>query len=377
MFNNSCSLIAIFILLTLKSYASENPKDETFRVGLANIYFFANLIENNVKNPPFKKPHKNPPDEQIEKEFDRLSLEYLSRYIRYLDADVLILCEAPSDLSQLEEFVSTYLDSDFDVIHNSPVVRDKTYYYDQQIAALVRKNLFKIRRYEALSQDSVEDLNQLYPYPSSSSVQIPSSSSVQMAGETMTVYWSRFPIEFDLALKTDSEHWYKIIATYPKSKASKGKLDAVKARLKNFEQQRLIRSRIESVSQSFEDIIILGDMNDSLGMDPVEKELGIDSLMALFKGDQDPILWNPIKFPQGEGTYIYKNNPEVIDFIFLTHGLKLGKGWTSEKQYEYFHFFKTMVRQKLPAKPDRLEHRELFISDHAPVTIDINHNRRK
>ena len=289
--------------------------------------------------------------------------------MRYLDADVLVLCEAPSNLAHLRDFVGTYLNSEYEIIHNSVVVKDKKYYYEQQIAALVRKDLFIIRRYEALDENSITTLNQMYPYPS--------SSSLELEGKVMRVYWSRFPIEFDLALKSDPEHWYKVIATYPKSKASKGHSDAIRARWKNFEQQRVIRSRIESVHETFEDILILGDMNDSEGMDPVEKELGIDSIKALFQGEDDPILWNPIKFSRGEGTYIYKGIPEVIDYIFLTHGLKSGKGWASEKNYEHFHFFKTMVRQTLPSKPDRLEKRGLFLSDHAPVTLDIYHNQRK
>lgn len=354
-----------FLFISYFSFAGEIG----FRVGLANIFFFGALFEDNIANPPFNNPMANPPSRKQEIEVDRMSLEYLARYFRYLNADVLVLCEAPSNLKDLENFVADYLDSEYEIIHNSPVVEDKKYYFEQQIAALVRKDLFSIRRYEALNQESVTDSNRRYPFPS--------SGKVKMMGEELTVYWSRFPIEFDLSLKEDPGHWYKFIATYPKSKASRNREAARKARMKNFEQQRMIRSRVESVASEYEDILVLGDMNDSLGMDPVEEKLGIDSLTALYQGEGDPVLWDPVRFKSGEGTYIYKGVPEVIDYIFLSHGLKSGKGRVLAKDYEYFHFFQTMIRQNRPSRPDRLKHRELFLSDHGPITVDIIHSAEK
>lgn len=326
-------------------------------------------MEDNIEKPMFNNPMETPPARSQEIELDRMTLEYLARYFRYLNADVLVLCEAPADLEKLQNFVQDYLNSEFEIIHNSPVVKNRKYYFEQQIAALVRKDLFLVRRYEALSDEDVSANNFRYPFPG--------SSSYVYEGKKMPVYWTRFPIEFDLSLKADPNHWYKFIATYPKSKFSKGAEGKRKARIKNFVQQKMLRKRIEEVSEKFEDIFVLGDMNDSPGLDPIESGLEIDSISALFRGDDDPILWDPVDFKEGEGTYIFRGVPEVIDYIFVSHGLHIGKGQVFPKDYEHFHFFQTMIRHHKPTRPDRLEHRELFISDHAPVTVDVIHSISK
>jgi hypothetical protein len=336
-----------------------------FRVGLVNIYFFAALFEDNLKKPLFK-PLKSPPSKVQEEEIDRLSLEYLARYFRYLDADVLGICEAPSQVNQLEGFVKRYLQDEYLVVHNSPVVKNRKYYYNQQVAFLVRRNLFNLVRYEALEDKEITTGNQKYPYPE--------NKVYELDGKEIKVWWSRFPIEMDLALKGDPDHWYKFILTYPKSKFARSQQAKREARVKNFVQQQMVRSRLEAVSGDFDDIFVLGDMNDALGMEPVEKSLGLDSIQGLYHGKGDDLLWNPLSFAKGEGTYIYKGHPEIIDYIFLSHGLKSGKGTVTPSTYEHFHFFKTMVRQFSSSRPDRLRNRELFLSDHAPLTLNIRHD---
>ena len=350
-----CLLMGLFI-----SASSANG----FRVGLVNIYFFAALFEDNLKNPLFK-PLKKPPSTTEEKETDRLSLEYLARYVRYLDADVLGICEAPSRVEDLEAFVKQYLKDQYRVVHNSPVIKNRKFYFNQQVAFLVRRDRFHLRRYEALPGERIRQLRQKYPYPE--------KEVYTLDGKNLDVWWSRFPIEMDLALKADPGHWYKFILTYPKSKFARGKQAKREARIKNYVQQRIVRRRLEEISSDFEDVFIMGDMNDDLGMGPVEKTLGIDSIQGLYYGDKDPLLWNPLSFAEGEGTYIYKGHPEIIDYIFLSHGLQKGKGRVRPTDYQHFHFYKTMVRQTRSSRPDRLRNRELFLSDHAPLTLDVIH----
>jgi endonuclease/exonuclease/phosphatase family metal-dependent hydrolase len=141
--------------------------------------------------------------------------------------------------------------------------------------------------------------------------------------------------------------------------------------MQNYVQQSMIRTRIEAVSEEFEDIFVLGDMNDIPGMDEPEKELGFDSISALYKGEKDPILWNPVRYYPGEGTFIYKGEAGVLDYIFVSKGLKKGKGVVYEKYSEHFHFFKTMILHNKDPRPDRMKNMELFLSDHAPVTIEV------
>lgn len=351
------------LILSLMLTMVANLHADGFRVGLANVFFMAALMENNLEKPLFGKL-KFPPSRMQEVEADGMNLEYLGRYFRYLDCDVLVICEAPNDPDQIKLFVDRFLGGEFEVVHNSPVVKNRKYYYNQQIAVLVKKSKFNIRRYEALSDKDVTESNRRYAFPS--------KRVVNFDGENLSVYWSRFPIEFDLSLKSDPSHWYKFIATYPKSKHSKGKKSAIKARRQNFVQQTMVRERVEAVSKQFEDIFVLGDMNDSIGLDPVEAGLNTDSMRALLK-ENDPILFNSISFKPGEGTYIYKGKPGVIDYILTSHGLKSGKGRIKNKVFEHFHFFKTMIRNVKRPRPDRMQHRELFLSDHAPVTMDVEH----
>ena len=334
-----------------------------FRIGLANIYFMSALFEDNIKNPLFKALD-NPPSRMQEIESDTMNVEYLARYFNYLNADVLVLCEAPSDPQLIKSFVKKYLNEEYELIHNSPVVRNKKYYYNQQIAALVRKDKFNIIRYEALSEDQITENNRKYPYPE--------SRRVNFQDKDTTIYWSRFPIEFDLELKSDIGHVYKFIVTYPKAKIGKGYKKKLKARLQNVVQQRMIRERVERVSVDYEDYFVIGDMNDSVGMDEYEKKLNMDGLGTLIPAG-DRLLFNPIKFHPGEGTYIYKDEPQVIDYILASKGLLKGKGLVKPKFFEHYHFFKTMVRNKLRARPDRMKNRELFLSDHAPLTLDVIH----
>ncbi|MCJ8345829.1 hypothetical protein MJH12_09830, partial [bacterium] len=114
---------------------------EKFKVGLANIYFSAALFENNIKKPLFKKM-KSPPERKIEVEFDRLSAQYLARYIKFLDADVLVICESPNDPTMIEKFIKEHLEDRYLLVHNAPVVKNKKYYYNQQVMALVDKSKF-------------------------------------------------------------------------------------------------------------------------------------------------------------------------------------------------------------------------------------------
>ena len=297
-------------------------------------------------------------------ESDGMNVEYLARYFQYLNADVLVLCEAPSNPIFIEKFVNQYLDGKYDLVHNSTVVKNKKYYFNQQVAALVRKDLFNIRRYEALSDKQVTPENKRYPYPE--------SKTASLNGKPTKIYWSRFPIEFDLELKVNPGHFYKFIVTYPKAKIGKGKFKKLKARLQNVIQQKMIRERVETIAKDFEDYFVLGDMNDMPGLDSYEKELGLDGFSTLMPAD-DSLLFNPISFREGEGTYIYKNQPQVIDYILASKGLLRGKGKCSLKCLNTFIFFKTMVRNKRRARPDRMRNRELFLSDHAPLTLDVIH----
>ncbi len=338
---------------------------DSFRVGLANIYFMSALFENNLKNPIFNEKVKNPPSEEVEAEFDRLSQQMLARYLRFLQSDILVLCEVDSRPAVVEKFVQTHLDDRYAVVHNSPVVEDKKYYTTQQVAALIDKSRFLIRRYEALSDKEVTEENRRYPFPG--------FKKIMLDGKEKNIYWSRFPTEFDVALKTDPTHWYKVIATYPKSKFARNPEAAKMARITNRVQQEMIRERVEAVASEYEDIIVLGDMNDSAGMDEVEKELNQDALSVLYQGKKDPILWNPVSYLPNQGTYIYQGVPETIDFIFVSHGLKSGKGITKPKVWEYDSVFRFFLREIKRPNPDRLENRELFVSDHGPVTIDIRH----
>lgn len=349
--------VALLYMMILSSHASQ------FRIGLANIYFMSALFENNIENPLFE-PLSPAPSRMQEVEYDGMNLEYLARYFRYLDADVLVLCEAPSDPQFLNTFIQNHLNDEYELIHNSPVVKNRKYYFNQQIAALVRKNIFNIVRYEALNDSQVTTDNLKYPYPE--------SRKVDFMDETTTIYWSRFPIEFDLELKAQRGHWYKFIVTYPKAKIGKGENNKLKARLQNAVQQRMIRERIEVISANFEDYFVLGDMNDMPGMDSYEKRLGMDGMGTLMP-EGDSLLFNPIKFKPEEGTYIYKNEPQVIDYILASQGLLKGKGRVEPKYFEHFHFFKTMVRNRKKARPDRMQNRELFLSDHAPLTLDVIH----
>jgi len=356
-----------FLLLscTLLFTVSSNAFD--FRIGLANIYFFGALFEDNVKEPVFGNKLKEPVERLAEIESDRMNLEYLSRYFQYLDSDVLAICEAPKDPKLLEQFSKDYLNDEYLVIHSSPVVKSRKYYFNQQVAAFVKKDMFLVRRYESLKTEDVTTSNQMYPFPG--------SITGMMEDKKTRVYWSRFPIEFDLALKSDPDHWYKFIVTYPKSKFARGEKQSLKARFQNYMQQKMIRNRVEEVASDFEDIIVLGDMNDDSGLDSYEEKLGKDSIKALYQGEDDPILVNPIRFRSGEGTYIYKGNPSVLDYIFVSRGMLEGKGKLSyfPKTFEHFHFFKTMVRNTKRNRPDRLKNRELFLSDHAPLTLEVSH----
>jgi hypothetical protein len=337
---------------------------DSFRVGLANIYFMDRIFRSDIEEANFK-PLKEPVTKEIEGEFDSMNRQYLARYINYLAADVLVICEAPPEKETLENFVREYLDDRYVVLHNSAVVVDKRYYFEHQLAVLVDKDKFVIRRYEELEEGKATEENQFYPYPS--------FTQAEFQGEVKNFYWSRFPIEFDLALKSDLTHWYKFIATYPKSKySSKPELN-LKARMQNYMQQKMVRDRLEEVFEQFEDIFVLGDMNDSVGLDEYEQQLGFDGLGALYKGDADDILWDPVLYRKGEGTYIYRDEASVIDYIFVSHGLKKGRGVVRTRVNNHFHFYQTMVRDFKYTRSDRLSTRELFLSDHAPVTVDVKH----
>ncbi len=333
-----------------------------FKVGVANIYFMAALFENNVEKPIFQKP-ENPPSKEIEAEFDRLSREFLARYIRYLDMDVLVICEAPSEPAVMQKFSDEYLDGRYTVIHNFPVVKNKKYYFNQQVAAFVDKEKFQIRRYEALSSEKASEGNRLYPfYP---------YKEIEYKGEKKKIFWSRFPIEFDLELKARPGHWYKFIAAYPKSKFARGHEQALFARVQNRTHQEMIRDRVEKAALDFEDIFVLGDLNDSIGMDPVEEELGTDSIASLYQGSQDPLLWNSVIFPPGQGSFLYKGEPETIDFILTSRGLMKSPGVVKPSVWQYDAVFRMFVKEREESTPDRLNHRELFISDHGPVTVEV------
>jgi hypothetical protein len=108
-------------------------------------------------------------------------------------------------------------------------------------------------------------------------------------------------------------------------------------------------------------------------MDDKERQLGLDSLSTLYKGAKDPILWDSVSYDDNEGTYVYKGEAQVIDFIFTSHGLKKGKGIVKPSKNNFFHFFNTMIKHNHRPRPDRLKNRELFLSDHAPVVIEVIH----
>lgn len=337
---------------------------DSFRVGLANIYFMDRLFKNDLEDKNFEQPIPAI-NLDIEREFDRMNRQYLARYINYLAADVLVICEAPPQKETVEQFVRDYLDDRYVVLHNSAVVEDKRHYFEHQLAVLINRDKFIIRRYEKLDATKANENNRLYPYPS--------HTQEEFQGKQMSFYWSRFPIEFDLALRSDLTHWYKFIATYPKSKYSPNPEKNLMARMQNYAQQKMVRQRLEKVALTFEDIFVLGDMNDSVGLDEYEQQLGVDGVGTLYQGADDPILWNPVLYRKGEGTYIFEGRVSVIDYIFVSHGLKKGPGIVKSQVSPYFHFYRTMVQDSGVIRPDRLALRELFLSDHAPVTIDVHH----
>ena len=227
----------------------------------------------------------------------------IARNIRAIDPDILAIQEAPSTREQLEFFVKGFLDDKYNVYFQGSG--------DRSLALLIKKGISppckvkKVERpeYKSQWQDDIDKDGEYEHRPYS---------------------FSSPPLELDLKFNLGT---LKIIVLHLTSKYGRTPQERMLARYRLIAEAKRFREIIKA--EVDKDIIILGDMNDSPGLDLYERELGIDGISQLIGRPPSDLKSSLIDIPRKwRFTCVYLSNetddPDVawIDRILFTKALE-------------------------------------------------------
>ena len=198
-------------------------------------------------------------------------LTHIGAAISDLSPDILILQEGPNEYAEMQSFVNGFLNESYVAIRASLRDRHPTAgraYPDTQM------NWILYRNNGCLSHTPIQNTEEIGPFKDWKTTINPS------VGEE-TFFHHRLPVEIDLTYNDGnvSVGPIKIFGLHPKSKKKSNKPGSAAENRRILLAQAInIRDHIDSIltSQPNEPIVICGDMNDGIGLDPFEYHLGGD-----------------------------------------------------------------------------------------------------
>ena len=192
------------------------------------------------------------------------------------------------------------------------------------------------------------------------------------------IRWSKPPLEVELTMADQS---LMLIGVHAKSKAPHGAANAAEAmrisianRRKQLAQCIWLRSRVESLLNDGQPLIVLGDFNDGPGLDEYEKlfgrsgveiVLGEGSASQLFDPHARMALGRRIGAMPTTARFRRKGRPflqALLDYIMVSADLK-----ARNPTWQIWHPFDHPDCYEDPVMRRAL----LDASDHFPVTLDI------
>ncbi|MFY0645434.1 endonuclease/exonuclease/phosphatase family protein [Sulfitobacter geojensis] len=292
-----------------------------------------------------------------------------------LDADAIMVIEAPdqgskrSTVSALTEFAEH-----FDLRANAAVIgfSNDT---QQEIALMYDPTVMRVRH------DPRGDI--AGPQGAIGAPQFDGALRIDLdvdAHEDLVVF-SKPPLE--LAVETLSGFRFRMIGAHLKSKAPHGARNDAEAlrinianRRKQLAQAIWLRGRIESDLADGTPLMVLGDLNDGVGLDEFENLFGRSSVEIVMGHGQDQPLFDPHArqalsrrlgaMPTSARFWIRQEKrflQALLDYIMVTDDIRAkGANW------RIWHPLDDPECWNTPALRDAL----VMASDHFPVTIDLD-----
>lgn len=221
-----------------------------------NVEWMNNLFSNNA------------PKQDVE---SQTRLGQISSVISDLAPDILVILEGPNDIAEMQSFVNDFLGGSYIFVRGSlrerHPVADRAYADTQMNWILYRKN-------GNLSHMPIQNTEKIGPFKDW-------KTTIHPAIGEETFFHHRLPVEIDLTFNDGNVTLepIKIFGLHPKSKkASDAPGSAAENRRILLAQAINIRDYIDSILDNEPDkpIVICGDMNDGIGLDPFEYHLGGD-----------------------------------------------------------------------------------------------------
>ncbi len=351
--------------------ASRNPSD--LRIATYNVEWFSALFGRDdelLLDDHRSARHKISRREQA---------EALATVIKRIDADVIMIIEAPntdanhSTTRALQNFAAHF------GLRQDTAVTGFESHTDQEIAALYDPVVV------ALAHDpkgAVSDGKRVAHAPRFDGV---FKLDVDVDGQPDQHRFSKPPLELALRHRA-TQKTLRLIGVHAKSKAAHGikdEAEAIKVSIDNRRKQLAqciwIRERVEDHLQAQEPVIVLGDFNDGPGLDAYEKLFGKSGVEVVLGDAAQPEM--QLADPHAQIWLDPRQGWALSSARFYHAGLR----WFVNTLLDYVMLSPDLVSSARPEwhilhpfddpacfNDKRLQHALLTASDHFPVTVDLH-----
>lgn len=293
-------------------------------------------------------------------------LDALATVFRALDADAIMIIEAPDDSPSRSTTRALEAFADWAGLRTSEAIIGFGNHTQQEIALLYDPAALSARHDPRESPDAPR-FDRAF------------ARDLDVDAQPDAIVWSKPPLE--LAVRTARGTDLRLIGVHAKSKAPHGAKDDADAmrlsianRRKQLAQCIWLRARVEDHLAAGDDVIVLGDFNDGPGLDRFEKLFGRSGVEIVLGADTDTPLHDPhAQRPLRPGTAQvatarffdratkrYFN--ALIDFIMVSPSLAPLGAW------HVMHPFDDPACFSNKPLCDAL----LTASDHFPVVLEID-----
>ena len=306
----------------------------------------------------------------------RQQLDALAHVFREIDADAVVIVEAPDQgatrsteqaLKNFRDFAGLRLDS---------VVTGFVSETQQEIALLYDSAKIAARHDPQGSEDTATKAPRF---------DTKFRMDVDVDGHPDEHVFSKPPLEVALTIK-ESDQAMRLVGVHVKSKAPYGARSkkaaariAIDNRRKQLAQCNWLRARVEAHLDDGDEIIVLGDFNDGPGLDEYEKLFGKSGVEVVMGAPTPPErhlfdphvtarlnpreAWSPAtaRFYSRERKRYFN---ALLDFVMVSRGL-ITKG---RPEWRIWHPFD----DEMCFECDATRHALLTASDHFPVTLDLD-----
>ncbi|SDY61094.1 Endonuclease/Exonuclease/phosphatase family protein [Jannaschia faecimaris] len=290
-------------------------------------------------------------------------LDAIGKVMRAVDADAMLVIEAPDDTRDRSTRVALERFADWAGLRTSRAVLGFSNATGQEIA-LMYDPARVIPRHKPGESDDAPRFDRT----------LGMDLDTDLRAERLV--WSKPPLELDLETPAGPLH---LIGVHAKSKAAHGATDAQDAlrinilnRRKQLAQCIWLRRRVDQRLAEGRDLIVAGDFNDGPGLDRFETLFG-RSGVEIVLGDGANALWDPNAKPPRLGAAVpstarfWDNRNKrylnaLIDFAMVSQSLRDRAQWTILHPFD----------APQAAEDVALRNALLDASDHFPVVLDLS-----